>query len=289
LHDIEVIVIDDGSPDDSAGIALAAAAGDTRLRVIRLARNGGVSAARNAGIDAARGTWLAILDADDAFVPERLERLVAAAEAGSADLLADNLIVHRSETEEPETLAFPAQRMADPGPVDAFALVRTDRAGWGTRAAGFIKPLMRRAFLAAHGLYYPTDLAVGEDFHLYLRALLHGARLLYVPGAYYRYAIADHSLSRADDDKIQASFDASSRLLIAEAHAQGRADLARALERRRREFAAHGAYKALSTALRERRFKGAWNVFFRTPAPAGVLQRVVASARRRAGFPIPEI
>jgi glycosyltransferase involved in cell wall biosynthesis/O-antigen/teichoic acid export membrane protein len=67
----EVIVVDDGSTDRSASLAEELGA-----RVIRRP-NGGVSAARNLGIRAAASEWIALLDADDIWLPEKLERQVA--------------------------------------------------------------------------------------------------------------------------------------------------------------------------------------------------------------------
>ncbi|XZE54247.1 glycosyltransferase family 2 protein [Planctomycetaceae bacterium SH139] len=69
----EVIVIDDGSTDDSAAIAENFG---NPVRVIRQ-HNQGESVARNRGIDEAQGEWLAFLDADDVWEPDRLERLAA--------------------------------------------------------------------------------------------------------------------------------------------------------------------------------------------------------------------
>jgi len=72
-EDWELIVVDDGSADRTAELAQRAAANDKRIRVIRQ-RNLGVAAARNAAIEAATGRYLAFLDADDAWLPEKLQR-----------------------------------------------------------------------------------------------------------------------------------------------------------------------------------------------------------------------
>lgn len=79
LHEIEVLVVVDG-PDPVTTRALAAL-GDTRVRVVELPRRQGVGDARNAGVDAARAPWIALLDDDDEWLPEKLERQLATARA----------------------------------------------------------------------------------------------------------------------------------------------------------------------------------------------------------------
>src|SRR5579875_23336 len=69
VADIEVLVIDDASTDLTAAVVEEIAARDPRVRLIRNPVNGGPGVARNFGLDAARGEWVALLDADDAFLP----------------------------------------------------------------------------------------------------------------------------------------------------------------------------------------------------------------------------
>lgn len=76
---LELILVDDGSPDQSGAICDAYAQKDKRVRVIHK-ENGGLSSARNAGLDAARGDFVAFVDSDDWIVPDTYEAMVAAAE-----------------------------------------------------------------------------------------------------------------------------------------------------------------------------------------------------------------
>ena len=72
--DFELILVDDGSPDNCPAQCDAAAKRDSRVRVIHK-QNGGVSTARNAGLDAAQGNWIAFVDSDDTAAPEYLEKM----------------------------------------------------------------------------------------------------------------------------------------------------------------------------------------------------------------------
>ncbi len=78
--DFELIVVDDGSTDGTRAVVARYEALDPRVRVVHRT-NGGLSAARNSGITASQGTWLAFLDCDDWWTPEKLERQVSALRA----------------------------------------------------------------------------------------------------------------------------------------------------------------------------------------------------------------
>jgi glycosyltransferase involved in cell wall biosynthesis len=71
--DLEVVVVDHGSNDDTMQIVQEEAHRDSRVRPIRRDQRKGAQAARNTGIRAARGEWIAFLDSDDYWLPDSLE------------------------------------------------------------------------------------------------------------------------------------------------------------------------------------------------------------------------
>ncbi len=181
MADLEVLVVDDGSTDETAAIAARVAERDERIRVLRNDGNRGEPYTRMRAHAAARGEWLAPLDGDDAWLPERLERLLSTPGAGQADAISDD--VYRVEPDGQvwrclqyrwqEPLIVPAPRW-----LEARDLVR--------HHLGVTQPLMRRSFLEQHKLGVPNA-RVANDFYLYLEMMLAGARWLHVPDAYYLY------------------------------------------------------------------------------------------------------
>lgn len=83
---LEIILVDDGSPDNCPAICDAWAKKDSRIRVIHQ-RNGGFSAARNAGLDVATGTYIQFVDSDDWIEPNMVEALVIYAQQTHADIV----------------------------------------------------------------------------------------------------------------------------------------------------------------------------------------------------------
>jgi glycosyltransferase involved in cell wall biosynthesis len=78
---LDIVVVDDGSTDDTAAVAQGHADADPRVRLIRQ-QNGGVAAARNTGWRAARSDFIGLVDSDDLWAPELIERQLAALLAG---------------------------------------------------------------------------------------------------------------------------------------------------------------------------------------------------------------
>lgn len=79
-RNLEIILVEDGSPDDSGAICDSYAAKDSRIRVLHK-ENGGVSSARNAGLAAVTGELIAFVDGDDFVTPDIYERMYGCMEA----------------------------------------------------------------------------------------------------------------------------------------------------------------------------------------------------------------
>jgi succinoglycan biosynthesis protein ExoO len=219
MTDLEVIVVDDGSTDRTGDRVEALAASDSRIRLIRSERNRGPSAARNLALDAARGEWVALLDSDDRFRPDRLEVMIAAADAAGAEIVADNL-VRVSEQGEQVGLTWP--EIDEPVSIDAeqFAL----RNLWGARnpfGLAYAQPLFRRRLISETGIRFRADIHLLEDYHFIL-ALLRQGPMLILPVTMYYCTIRTNSLSRSPfrEQDLMPVVDAG-RELIAAAHTPG--------------------------------------------------------------------
>lgn len=100
LEDLQIILVDDGSPDDSGRICDEYAARDSRIQVIHKT-NGGVGAARNDGLAAATGEWVIFCDSDDWLETDALERLVRLGEQEGADLVFGDVWQIRGQERRP--------------------------------------------------------------------------------------------------------------------------------------------------------------------------------------------
>ncbi|MBP1852950.1 glycosyltransferase family 2 protein [Rhizobium halophytocola] len=186
----EVVVIDDGSSDDTAGVARRADDGSGRLQIISLAENRGPAAARNRAIEASRSPLIAILDADDFFFPGRFTPMLA--ESGW-DFIADNIAFTGKATDVDEPVHFQPRARA----ISTVEFLEGNISKPGVRRGeiGFLKPVMRRDFLDEHGIRYNESLRLGEDYDLYLRALIKGARYKVIEHCGYGAVVRADSLS----------------------------------------------------------------------------------------------
>jgi succinoglycan biosynthesis protein ExoO len=193
---VEVIVVDDHSPDNMSDIAESL--GDDRVRYVRLPDNRGPGGARNVAIELAQGDWIAVLDADDLYAAGRLATLLDVARASKADIVADNLQRTNMSSQPDVAAAFHLNE-----PLDGEVLTVTypqfvlqNRLFQRPPLLGYLKPLFRRAFLTNHQIRYDERLRIGEDYQIVAEALLAGARYKRVRSAGYIYRSRADSISR---------------------------------------------------------------------------------------------
>jgi glycosyltransferase involved in cell wall biosynthesis len=197
---LEILVVDDGSVDDTPARLAAHAAADNRVQILRLERASGIVLALNAGLDRARAPWLARMDADDVSHPERLARQRADLEAHPDVDICDTRV----------------EIVRDDGPA----------AGGFQAYCGWLDTIEThddfvREFLVENPVVHPAamvrtsllhelggyrDGPFPEDYDLWLRCLRAGARFRKLPRRLLRWTDGDHRLTRTDPRYARRAF-----------------------------------------------------------------------------------
>ena len=232
LENLEVIVVDNGSTDRTGEIARTFS--DPRLKVLSNEQNMGVSCGRNCALREAKGKWIAILDSDDWFGPQRLERLLQIAEAEDVDMIADDLYYIKDGDKLPWSTLIndSGERINQIKHITPEYFVETDLHGKQGLRLGLTKSLIKRDFLLRHGIEYDKNIELGQDFSFYLICLAYGARFILVPQPYYFYRSRPGSLvTRSQLDRIGQAC-ATSRYFIEQEIIQLNSTLVCALSKR---------------------------------------------------------
>ena len=278
LTNLELIIVDDGSTDDSLAAVAQAAAGDARVQVLAQDRNGGPGAARNRGLEVARGRWIAVFDSDDLMAPERLERLVDRAERDGCDILVDNLLVF-----DDRGALRPFLALSEDAPARWITLC--DYIGAScvyarTPSLGYLKPLFRAEALDA--LRYSEVLRIGEDYDLVLRLLLQGACMRLEPRAFYRYRKHASSISSVLRREHIEAMMAADRSLATALASRGPA-IGRAQRTRTRAFERALVYDRLIERLKARQFAPACALALARPSVLPLLTMPIEARLKRLG------
>lgn len=165
----EVIVVDDGSTDGTAAVLEALVAEDQRVRVVSKP-NGGCASARNAGCEAARANLVALLDADDAYLPNYLEAMHdLAGRYPGRDIYSCNGIRRKGRSEEH---VFRGTRFSRERPFTLEEMIEADLV--------FVIAVFRRSIHERVG-GFREGLPYGEDYDFWLRCFAEGAQHMYTP------------------------------------------------------------------------------------------------------------
>lgn len=188
FRDFELIVVDDGSEDDTVREVLAAANGDTRLRVIEIP-HGGIVRALGAGIAAARGELIARMDADDEMRPQRLEAQVALLARRPDVGVAGCLVEFGGDRDDACGYALHVDWLNALREPDEIALNRFIESPVAHPSVTF-----RRELIDRHGGYVESD--EPEDYELWLRWMHAGVRFAKVPEVLLRWNDSSARMSR---------------------------------------------------------------------------------------------
>jgi succinoglycan biosynthesis protein ExoO len=289
LRDIEILVADDASTDDGPARVAAMAEADPRIRLLRLPQNGGKPRAMNMLAERAHGEWLAVLDADDRYHPERLATLLQGATRAGTDMAADNLAYIDAGIDAPHGRFV--QYGFDPDLGDRI-LTKADLVRHASSYArfdfGILKPVIRRDFVRAHALRYHEASRLAEDFCYLMEYFVAGGRVFVTARATYDWTMPFGALSRSWTQTgagpwrydYRPAIEAN-RHFIAKMAQRGEHDVVRMLQRRARQYRVMVHYIDAQRLAASGRRVAAVLTLMRHPSTAPLLARRVAGRAAR--------
>lgn len=183
--DLELILVDDGSPDKSGLICDEYAEKDERVQVIHTP-NGGVSRARNTGIERARGEYLFFVDSDDWVEAEHIAKLLP---VHDEDLVYGGIKFYVKGRFSEEKV-IPARVVEQNEWISNF-----NEFGKGRFAIFFISPCYRMKIIHENNLRFDTNLGISEDGLFNLAYLKYCKKIRYEESSTYCYEDGDASSS----------------------------------------------------------------------------------------------
>jgi glycosyltransferase involved in cell wall biosynthesis len=212
LRDWELIVVDDGSTDDTGSIADGYAAEDTRVRVIHQS-NAGIAAARNSGLCEmnASSAYVAFLDSDDVWESGTLATLVRLLNENPGAIGAHGILRYVDAEGKPILVDGAGTTPRRRRRIDGWRLRKakvTEPTTFDTLAYADCIPtcslLIRRKAIEKVGMFDPA-IEVVDDWDMWLRLALHGD-FLFVNEVMYAYRLHDTNVTRDSDRKNEAFY-----------------------------------------------------------------------------------
>ena len=195
--DIEMVCVNDGSPDHSRDILAKRQVQDPRIAIVDKP-NGGLSSARNAGIDAARGTYIGFLDADDRFTPNACQRITETFAEANADVVTFGGYCNPAEAATPWiTLKLSPRDVV----YDGFS----PDLMFKEQSTPYIRTACRKAFLDENGIRFEEALPFGEDQVFFFDIYPNSRKTALISDKLYEYRIErEGSLTSKTNDDLEA-------------------------------------------------------------------------------------
>lgn len=195
--DFEIIVIDDGSTDDTRFICKKYEAKDSRIRYIHQ-KNAGVSAARNRGIENAKGDWIAFVDADDTVESRYLEYMIKAVSEKNADIVFCGFsVVGTSLRADDMSALCECCGGQETGVINSTqAIERMICVDPDKMFYGYVwRNLFSTSLLSKYRIRFQCDIKISEDYQFILEYLLHATQVALVAIPLYCYRVNDSSVT----------------------------------------------------------------------------------------------
>lgn len=194
---LEIIIIDDGSPDQCGKICDEYAEDDRRIQVIHKS-NGGLCAARNDGIKAASGDWITFVDSDDWLDIDYYERMADALTNSEADILCSQGCIIEAPHRSAEMHAFEEPgKINDINAVLCKILVPRHMAGFAISAGTVWDKFFRTSFIHSIDLLFDTHARAWEDLWFSLQAFPKAKSVSVVMQVGYHYRMVENSITKS--------------------------------------------------------------------------------------------
>ncbi len=205
-ENLEIILVDDGSPDSSGNICDTYAEKDSRIKVIHK-ENGGVSSARNTGLDSATGEFISFIDSDDTVHPKMFEELYKKLSETDADISSASYVRCYSPSDKvPDE--FENEKIYEFSCEEAICAL-TLRKKFGVQIWA---KLYRAEILEA--VRFDSSISVAEDMLFLTEAILNSKKLVFFTRPLYNYVQRSESIMHtAFGDKNMTSHDAAMKMI----------------------------------------------------------------------------
>lgn len=193
--DYEVLLINDGSPDNCKYICDTYASKDKRFKAFHK-ENGGVSSARQLGIEQAKGTYTIHIDPDDWIESNMLEELYKEANKTNADVIIFDFYINNN-TQQYVSKQAPTSLIAS----DILQQLYKNLHG------SCCNKLIKRNCYDKYKLKFPLDLSLCEDLYLISKLYMHNIKTSYIPKAFYHYCIYSNQNSITNAKSTSFKYD----------------------------------------------------------------------------------
>lgn len=190
---LEIICVNDCSPDNCSQILEQYAQKDNRIRIINRNKNGGLSAARNTGMDVATGEYIYFIDSDDWIDLDYIEKMVYAIEKSNCDVVINRSIITEKSNNSVRYIHPKSENFTDNTIVEQKDAIQ--KLIWNAWAK-----ICKKSFIDNYKLRFPESF-VNEDLYFHYISLAQTNKIYLISNSNYHYLSRNDGISNSENDK----------------------------------------------------------------------------------------